>query len=61
MSTENPWPTPADWNHVALTDRAEVGYWTRRFDCTEEQLRAAIEAVGNVAADVERWLREQVW
>jgi Protein of unknown function (DUF3606) len=33
-----------------------VQYWTKKFGCTTEQLKAAVKKVGVMAADVEREL-----
>ena len=34
-----------------------LGEWSKRYGCSTEQLRAAVTAVGNVAADVEKHLK----
>ncbi|WP_247517445.1 DUF3606 domain-containing protein [Bradyrhizobium sp. 190] len=36
-----------------------VQYWTDRFGCTEEQLKAAIAAVGPMASKVEVYVKGQ--
>lgn len=38
------------------SDELEMRDWSRRYACTPDQLRAAIAAVGTVAADVEAYL-----
>lgn len=42
---------------VAMGEEHEVRYWTERFGVSEEQLRRAVEQVGNSAAEVEKQLR----
>lgn len=50
---------PADRSRVNVHEPYEVRYWTGKFGCTEAQLRAAVRAVGVMAADVERHLRQR--
>jgi hypothetical protein len=50
---------PADRTRVNVNENYEVRYWTQKFGCTEAQLRAAVKAVGVMAADVERHLKSQ--
>lgn len=35
----------------------ELRYWTGRFGCTAQDLRAAVAAVGTGVSTVESWLR----
>jgi hypothetical protein len=51
-----PFPTAAAHSGIDLEDRAIVADWCRRFDCTEEQLRAATKVAGASAEDVRRHL-----
>lgn len=48
---------PADRARVNVNEAHEVRYWTQRFNCTTEQLRAAVAKVGVMADAVERELR----
>lgn len=48
---------PADDKRVNVNQAHEVRYWTGKFGCTADELRAAVKAVGVMAADVERYLR----
>ena len=41
---------------INVTEPYAVREWSKRFGCSTEQLRAAVTAVGNVAADVESTL-----
>ena len=43
---------------ISLTQEHEVRYWTKRFDCTREELTKAVEHVGHMVTDVERWLQQ---
>jgi len=42
---------------ISLSQEHEVRYWTKRFGCTVDELRAAVERVGPMVADVERVLK----
>ncbi|GAB6194960.1 DUF3606 domain-containing protein [Lysobacter xanthus] len=42
---------------IALGEEHEVRYWTEKFGVSEQELRRAVEAVGNSAAEVEKRLR----
>jgi hypothetical protein len=41
---------------INVTEPYSVREWATKFSCSTEQLRAAVTAVGNVAADVARYL-----
>jgi hypothetical protein len=43
---------PQDGKFVNLSEDYEVRYWTNRFNCSEEELRRAVERVGNSAEKV---------
>jgi hypothetical protein len=47
---------PANRGQIDLDDPREVSWWRKRFDCSEEQLRQAVAAVGTSAANVEQLL-----
>jgi hypothetical protein len=47
---------PADRAVVDLSDPREINWWCKRFGCSEVQLRAAAESVGNSAAKIEQLL-----
>jgi len=42
---------------INVTELYSVREWSNRYGCTAAELRAAVAAVGNVAADVELHLR----
>lgn len=46
---------PADRSRVNVNETWEIRYWCKEFDCTEGQLRTAVDAVG-VSADAVRKL-----
>lgn len=50
---------PADRSLIDLDDEREVTWWRKRFGCSEEQLRRAVQQVGNSAANVEQLLDGQ--
>jgi hypothetical protein len=41
---------------ISLSDDYEVRDWSKKYGVSEERLRAAVEKVGSMAADVEREL-----
>jgi hypothetical protein len=43
---------------VSLTEAHELRYWTKRFGCTEAELRAADAAVGHGAKAIEAHLAQ---
>jgi len=49
---------PADRSKISLTEAWEVSYWTKAFNVTEAQLRAAVKAVGNGADAVRAYLKK---
>lgn len=44
-------------DRVDLNDPQSLARWTRELDCTEDQLREAVRAVGPQASDVELHLK----
>jgi len=42
-----------DRTRVSLGEDYEVRYWTGRFNCSEEELRKAVEKVGNSVEKIE--------
>jgi len=51
--------SPQDAKRVNVNEVYEVQYWTRKFGCTTEQLKAAVTKVGVMAADVEKELKSK--
>lgn len=50
--------TRADRGKVNTNEDWEVKYWTTQFACTEDELKAAVSAVGNQATEVRAYLRK---
>ena len=50
---------PAQRDRVDLTNPSEVMYWSKKFGCSERQLRQAVAQVGNSSALVEQLLDGQ--
>lgn len=48
--------SPQDRIRVNTTESWELKYWTKTFGVTEEQLKAAVKAVGPMVADVRKKL-----
>jgi hypothetical protein len=44
-------------SRVSVLEVDDRLYWSRRFGCTQEDLGAAVEAVGVNKSAVEKWLR----
>jgi hypothetical protein len=43
---------------IDVSEKREVDYWTEKFDITKVRLKAAINAVGDSAKDVEAYLNK---
>jgi len=50
---------PADRSRVNVDDPGEVKQRCREYGCTEQQLRAAVAAVGASAAKVSQYLKRK--
>ncbi|HZZ93017.1 MAG TPA: DUF3606 domain-containing protein [Usitatibacter sp.] len=48
---------PQDSSRVNVNEAWEVRYWCGKFGCSEQQLRAAVKAVGVSAIAVEKYLK----
>jgi len=48
---------PADASRINVNEDYEVQYWTKKFGCSAEELRAAVKAVGASASAVEKRLK----
>jgi hypothetical protein len=49
--------SPQDAKRINIHEDYEVRYWTKRFACTPEQLKAAVGQVGVMAEAVETELK----
>lgn len=47
---------PADRGLIDMSDPREILWWSKRFGCSQDQLRRAVAMVGNSAAKVEQLL-----
>ena len=47
---------PADRTRVNVHEEWEVRYWRDKFDCTHDELIAAVKAVGTSANEVQNYL-----
>jgi hypothetical protein len=47
---------PANRGLIDMSDPREVSWWRKRFECSEAQLREAVQQVGTSAARVEQLL-----
>lgn len=50
---------PADPERVNTHSDAEAAYWCTEFDCTRDELREAVSAVGETARDVRLHLSQR--
>ncbi len=57
MSDDKTKTTQADRIRINVNENYELRDWSRKFGVTEEQLKAAVQKVGPMAADVERELK----
>ena len=48
---------PTDRDRVNVNEEWEMRYWTGKFACTDEELKAAVRAVGPLRDDVEAYLK----
>ncbi|MES2763729.1 MAG: DUF3606 domain-containing protein [Bacteroidota bacterium] len=47
---------PQNTKKIFLSEAWEVNYWCSKFKCTEDELRKAIDAVGNSAVSIDDYL-----
>ncbi|MDP9897399.1 hypothetical protein J2W32_006536 [Variovorax boronicumulans] len=57
--TDNTKQTGLDRKLISLKEDYEVRDWTKSLNCTEEELRAAVKAVGNSAEKVREYLAKK--
>ena len=50
-------PAGAEPDRIDVDDPQAAARWAKKLDATEEQLREAVQAVGDKAADVEMHLK----
>lgn len=49
---------PEDATKINVNQKYEVNYWTTKLDCTETQLKKAVDKVGVKATDVKKYLKK---
>lgn len=47
--------TPLDASRINVNEDYEVQYWTKKFNCSKEELRKAVNEVGTSAEKVESY------
>ncbi|MES2785597.1 MAG: DUF3606 domain-containing protein [Pseudomonadota bacterium] len=57
MSDDKTKTSQADRIRINVNEDYELRDWSKKFGVTEEQLKAAVQKVGPMAADVERELK----
>ncbi len=50
---------PQDAERVNVNEDYEIAYWTSKFGCTPDRLKAAVKKVGVMAKDVESELKRR--
>lgn len=51
---------PADASRINVNEDYEVRYWSEKFGCSAEELKAAVAAAGNSAAAVQARLKSAI-
>lgn len=59
MSSSSSYSIPADPARVNVNDEEARRYWCQEFTCTETELLDAVRAVGELVADVRRYLLDR--
>jgi hypothetical protein len=57
--SDDPRKTALDRKLISLREDYEVRNWMKSLNCTENQLRRAVQAVGNSAEKVREYLSKQ--
>jgi hypothetical protein len=58
MSDDKTSRGPADASRINVHEDYELRYWSQKFGVSVEQLKAAVQAVGVMAKDVEAQLKK---
>jgi hypothetical protein len=60
MSDRKKKPIPADSSRVNVYEQHEVEFWTKKWNCTAAELRAAVDATNSVRAErIEAYLKSR--
>lgn len=57
MADDKSLRAPQDASRISMGEDYEVQYWTQKFGVSREELRRAVDSVGNSADAVERHLK----
>lgn len=60
MADDKTDPGPEDSLRINVNQDHEVRYWTKALECTEEELRCAVDAVGVMADTVRKYLAQDL-
>lgn len=52
-------PVNANTQRIDLAEPDHVRFWIQHYGCTENELRAAVEAAGTVAQDVREFIAKR--
>ena len=59
MADDKTKTAPQDALRVNVHEDYELAYWSKKFHCTRDQLKAAVKKVGVMAKDVETELKRR--
>ena len=59
MAAEHRRRGPEDRSRINLSEHYEIDFWTSRFDCSEAELRDAVNRLGTCAHVVKSFLRNR--
>jgi hypothetical protein len=48
---------PQDSSRINMSEDYEVQYWTKKFNCSKDELQRAVDAAGASASKVEEYLK----
>ncbi|MCE3258871.1 MAG: hypothetical protein K0S12_512 [Bacteroidetes bacterium] len=57
MSDDKTKIRPQDASRINLNEEYEIQYWTKKLNCSREELEQAVKAVGSSAENVQKFLR----
>ena len=59
MAVEQRRRGPEDRSRINLSEHHEIDFWTSRFDCSEAELRDAVNRLGTCAHVIKSFLRNR--
>ncbi len=57
MADDKTLRSPQDSSRIAMSEDYEVEYWTKKFGVSRDKLQQAVDAAGNSASAVEKYLK----